>query len=531
MPNHLIKLLIVEDEEHLRNLIRMTVDWAAMGVQVIGEAATGLEALYMIDERRPDIVLTDIEMPFMDGLELGRQILQRYGSIHVVVLTAHDQFQYAQQALKIGITNYILKPIDPQKIEEAVRAVIQKIIARRARLSKMELSHLYVQNHKRFFRDRALEEMTHKGHSEGLDELLEMVDVDLPRQGKYSLALLSVENSEEPFPGAKKYLMLGNCRAFIEENYTAAPRLWVFWDGMDALTLLSPSPQADLAATCQQIIEDIESSMACRVFVGMGDQAQGIAQLPAVYAQARDAMRLAVLLGKSLYTSSGAAETPPPQRDEQAQDVLLYLRSGNSEQIPEIAGRLLDKYIARQGGDLNAAKLFAVHTLMNAQSELLAAKVPAGALMESIGAYQAKVIEAGSLEEIRHLMGLQMVSFSDIMRQQQQQHSSNIVDGVLRHLAEHYGDAGLSLAALADRFSVNSSYLSRVFKAGTGKPFSEYLIELRINAAAKALEQGDYKAHQLAQMVGIPDPGYFTKCFKKVLGHSFQAYKAQLQRS
>lgn len=531
MPVSHTKLLIVEDETNIRNLIRATVDWDGLGIKIVGEAATGLEAIDLIEEFRPDIVLTDIEMPYMDGLELSHRILQRYSGISVIILTAHDQFDYAQQALKIGVSNYILKPIDQKKIEETLRAAIGQIAQRRNRLSEMEMSHSYVQNHRRFFRDRSLEEMIHKGRSEGLEEFLNMVGVRFSQDALFSLALMTVSKGDASCPAADRYLWLSNCRSYIEEQYAPGKQLWVFWDRMEALVLLCADPALDFTLLCQQMMEDIEENMRCHVHVGLGAAAKTVDQLPMIYRGARDALRLAMLAGKTVLYTHAAFSMDGDQKslERNLRDLILYVKNGMGDKVTGVGRALLNQAASQRGGDLNAAKMFAMHVLTAAINESAEAGIPSRMLMTNIASVFEKFLGFSTMAEVAALLEEQLVSLSNIAAERQRDHSNHMVTGVLRYVEENYGNADLSLSYVADRFSINSSYLSRIFKADTGKPFSEYLIDLRVNIAKQMLQTNAYKAYQLAQFVGIPDPGYFTKCFRKVTGVSFQAYKAALK--
>ena len=121
MNRNLLKVLIVDDEQNTRNLLKLCIDWDSLGMDIIGDADSGIEALDIMQETKPDIVLTDIEMPYMDGLMLSKQIMSQFIDVYVVILTAHEQFSYAQQAITIGVSDFILKPIDPELITNTLK--------------------------------------------------------------------------------------------------------------------------------------------------------------------------------------------------------------------------------------------------------------------------------------------------------------------------------------------------------------------------------------------------------------------------
>jgi YesN/AraC family two-component response regulator len=118
------KVMLIDDERPIRNLLKTTVKWKDLGLEVAGEAASGIEAINTIDEIRPDIVFVDIRMPFMDGIEFSRLAIMRYPKIKILVLTAYDDFEYARKCIGIGICDYLLKPIRREEINETLKGLV-----------------------------------------------------------------------------------------------------------------------------------------------------------------------------------------------------------------------------------------------------------------------------------------------------------------------------------------------------------------------------------------------------------------------
>ena len=123
------RVMIIDDEKALRNLLKASVDWQEMGLEVVGEAASGIEAINIIDKLRPDIIFVDIRMPFMDGIEFSKIALKRYRQMKIIIRTAFDEFEYAKQCIGLGITDYLLKPIVRTDIREACQKAIRELDA------------------------------------------------------------------------------------------------------------------------------------------------------------------------------------------------------------------------------------------------------------------------------------------------------------------------------------------------------------------------------------------------------------------
>ena len=151
------RVMIIDDEKALRNLLKAAVDWQEMGLEVVGEAASGIEAINIIDKLHPDIIFVDIRMPFMDGIEFSKIALKRYRQMKIIILTAFDEFEYAKQCIGLGITDYLLKPIVRTDIREACQKAIRELDALPAAVpeqpvlqdvsSDMEHVKQYIDNH------------------------------------------------------------------------------------------------------------------------------------------------------------------------------------------------------------------------------------------------------------------------------------------------------------------------------------------------------------------------------------------------
>ncbi|OPJ59860.1 response regulator transcription factor [Clostridium oryzae] len=118
-----LKLLVIDDEQNTRNLIKMLLDWEAMGFSIIGEAASGQEGLYIAEDTKPDLIITDIRMPYMDGLEFCGLIKEHHPQIKIIILTAYEEFEYAKQALKKGASDFLLKPLKRSELKEAIEKI------------------------------------------------------------------------------------------------------------------------------------------------------------------------------------------------------------------------------------------------------------------------------------------------------------------------------------------------------------------------------------------------------------------------
>src|SRR6266508_4226217 len=179
-PRMTYKVFLVEDEIVTREGIRDTVDWAAAGYQFCGEAPDGEIALPLIHERRPETVITDIKMPFMDGLQLCRILRETLPATKIIILSGHDEFKYAQEAIQIGVTEYLLKPIVPQDLLAALRKVARQIDEERQTSAQLRALQAQMANHRSMLRERCLLDLV-AGNSSSADfiEQAQRLEIDL----------------------------------------------------------------------------------------------------------------------------------------------------------------------------------------------------------------------------------------------------------------------------------------------------------------------------------------------------------------
>ena len=202
------KVFLVEDEIVTREGIRDTVDWEAAGCQFCGEAPDGEIALPLIRERRPEIVITDIKMPFMDGLQLCHILRETLPETKIIILSGHDEFKYAQEAIQIGVTEYLLKPIVPQDLLAALRKVARQIDEERQTSAHLQALQAQMANHRSMLRERCLLDLV-AGNSSSAEfiEQAQSLEIDLLARWYQVLVIRAV-----PRAGAPDAPLYGECQ-------------------------------------------------------------------------------------------------------------------------------------------------------------------------------------------------------------------------------------------------------------------------------------------------------------------------------
>lgn len=527
--NKPLKVILVDDEQNIINLLKLCIKWDKLNMEVVGEANCGSEALDLIEELKPDIVLTDIQMPYMDGIELSKQILESYVDISVVILTAHEQFEYAQQSVSIGVSDFILKPIDPNLITGTLKHLQKKIYHNRKRLLDLETSFKYVQNNLRELKNKFLNDLVNANlNNLQIFKELEIAnillnDTDTPIQ----VSVVNIFFDSLKYTTIKKQIIIQNCIDYIIETFATDKNLYVFEDAYSNIVLLNNDPSIYLPEISDHITLYFQSNISTNVYCGIGNIVSQITDISTSYEQAKNSLKLCYILNENVVSSSAQINSHLDTNSNSLDDLDILIKLGLQKQAIETTSKLLYSTLPEEIHDLSNTKLLAI----DISSKIVKILTQNGISLTSlnfINLSYSNLINLQLYSDIEKYIIEVISKACHLMKKVNKHHSNDVVSQIIKHLETHYNDETISLSSLAKQFYINSSYLSRIFKNETQKPFSEYLVGLRIEKAIQYLEVADYKAYQLAQMTGIPDPIYFVKCFKKVTGIGFQEFKSQM---
>lgn len=266
-----LKVLLVDDEQNTRNLLRLCINWKELGMEVVADATCGIEALDIIEEMKPDIVLTDIEMPYMDGITLSKHIMTHYIDISVVIITAHEQFNYAQQAVSIGVSDFILKPIDADLITDTLKNLAEKITKKRQKLIQLEMSYQYIKDNALELRNKFLNKILNGNVSDM--SLLDHLDLTGTLSDKKSypvqLAIIKILFNVHQYTSDENHIIQNNCIQYIEEAFSFVSDFYAFIDTYGHIVLLCSEKNAYLPELSERITAYLKTNLSTSVYCGI----------------------------------------------------------------------------------------------------------------------------------------------------------------------------------------------------------------------------------------------------------------------
>lgn len=537
------KVFVADDEEIIRAGIRNCIEKKTDFYTICGEAPDGEMALPLIQELKPDILIADVCMPFMDGLDLAALVRRTMPWVHIVIVSGHDEFGYAQKAVSLGVDAYLLKPVDSVKLLEALDQIAEKI-------EEEKRSYLELEEHLKrdewetaILREYFLSQLV--VGALGLTEALELAE-------KHGISLLDKKYvvcqallpSDEMAQGLQRIRLVGE-HVFGERQDS----IW-FIHGADQLVFIIKG-EGDSAVreaayeAAQNLRHELKRYLNMDASVSVGSIVDRVGELPKSHQAAKSVFGSGLIFRGSKiigFDDVQLERISPRQPISFSVSLEEQLRHAEEKDLPQI----LDHYFKEVTDESVDSVLFRYYLLTNlivTASRLTKEKrdgdkgdeaggkaVHGGQLQRSFAESPRGVMAiAGSMEEAKSFaldILQEMIAFRHL--------SLGIPYGkeirqAKEYIDDHYDEQDLSLHTVAKQVGFSPSHFSAIFSQETGRTFIEYLTKRRIEAAKRQLTETSAKLHEIATAIGYSDSHYFSYVFKKHVGVSPKEYRSSGQ--
>jgi two-component system response regulator YesN len=530
MPEEVLKVLIVDDEFLVRDLLKKCVNWAEIGYEVAGEASCAQEALDLIEQVGPDVIFTDICMPYIDGIEFARLVFEKHPLMKIVILTGYEEFEYAKRSVKIGIADFLLKPINDDEIRKVALELKEKIQTERNSRNEYARLKQYLDQNLPFLREKLLNELIQTGSEEpDLQRRFDYYGIRI-RQDYFQGALIEVSHDEqEGLPGEEARLLLKmHCRELVSQYFREDEAVLVFLDNSQRTVVLNSDKELDLAVCLESVLAMLVNRMKCFVCIGIGNGYDAADQIRQSYREACNALDYKVIVGKNQVIGysdiDSSANGHVPAQNDLTDSLAFTVKSGMRGKALELLDRLLQEGSVGQKASIESIRAAAA----NVVSMLLNVITEAGiGIPDIFGPAQPfdRIFKIDTFPDMKEYLKGAVVTVIDAIDGMRSRKVNQTVKQIQEYIHQNLANGELSLSGTAKAFYMNVSYLSRVFKQETGQTFVEYLTKARLEKAVKLLRETDMKAYQIAWEVGFIDPHYFGICFKRFTGMSVNDYK------
>lgn len=528
---NLYRIILVDDEEEVRKGIIRKIDWETLGFQVVGDAENGQDALEKIEQLEPDVVMTDIRMPYMDGLTLTSWIRQKYPSVKVLIFSGFDDFEYAQQAIKLNVTEYILKPVNVEELIQILNRVRENLdqeIEQRRDVDRLRESYL---NSLPILRELFLNDMV-RGNmpAEDIRQKLEEYKIDILGAEKWLTAVINVENETAEETGLilhqEKELIPISVKSLLEDNLKDYCRFTAFNSAV-GITLIAAvdgeKKQTSLIDLLGDICKEIKRILQVTVTIGIGYFCMDLEQLPAAYQSAVDALGYQEIVGTGniIYINDmepvSRGKLQLETRDEA--DLIAAVKFGTREKI-EAAARSFASRMESARVHMRQQQVYQM-SIINCLIRLMQQQdLDLGAMFGTDEMYGKVIYGNMKPEEFASVITEVGCRMNEAMNRERDKTAKKVILEAKQYILDHYQDPELSVDVMCRQLHMSPAYFSTVFKRETGQTYIAYLTEVRLDKAVELLNTTDDKTYVIAQKVGYQEQNYFSYVFKKRFGIS-----------
>ncbi|MEA4893626.1 MAG: response regulator [Oscillospiraceae bacterium] len=528
----LIKVFITEDESIVREGLRDIIPWEKYGFEFVGDAPDGEMALPMIRKLKPNVLITDIKMPFMDGLSLSNIVSRELPDTKIIIISGYSDFEYARQAIELNVDQYLLKPITKAAMIKALELTRQKIEEEQ---EQKDFLIRYEQESKKYesFSRRAFFETLVEG-SLTVQQIYEQADklnLDLNADG-YNFVIFTVQAINETSYSEPAAVILDE----LLNYFLRYPDYILFRCNLLSYALLVKGDADNLEELTQRSIDIIqnrcrESETPLNWYVAVGSPTYRLSGLPRCYADTNHVLAYRHLMpSKHVFTAEilKAEREQGTAKNLDALDIVKvdpmvirnFIQTGTSEET----GAFVEEYISNLGG-VERSVLFR-HYL------IISARINAELVLQEMGCakeeYVRRIPQAEINMPVENLKDYLMSVFRTAVEMRDleaQRQNSDIIDSAIKYIDKNYADENISLNSVAQAINISANYLSALFSQKMGISFVEYLTQKRMLRARQLLRRSGKRSGEIAYEVGYKDPRYFSFVFKKTQGCTPRSYR------
>ena len=542
----MLKIFLAEDEVVVRETIKRMIPWEELGFELVGEAADGEMALPLLIRQQPDLLITDIKMPFMDGLTLARLAKKEIPGLKVVILSGYDDFNYAKQAIGIGVEDYLLKPITKN-------ALIERLSEIRSRYEHEKTQKEYYEKFQREM--QAYEKNSSRDFFEALvGGSMDMMEV-YKRAEKLGLdivaeaynVLIFTMNCDEDFSGQRDEYSSWEAESLelLENFFAGHSSAMLFRSNIFSYGVLLKGQRETIEENTRACVDEIRKILSRQDgrrewFLAVGQSVDRLSQIQKSYHTASRAFSQRYLYDENIlyYDEMETMEHPGGQAEIEDNAYLqkvdvnalnpAILQKFLSNGLQEETENFVKDYFYAIGQEPMESLVFRNYVILNVRFSVISFIKGLGCdtnEMESADTEEV-LAESGKNMESAIAYAKKMISQAIEIRDQNSGNKNrSILKTAVDFIDSHYMDEEISLNTVANVANVSSNHFSALFSQNMGQTFIEYLTTLRMNKAKELLRCTGMRSSEIAGEIGYKDAHYFSYLFKKTQGMTPSDYR------
>lgn len=541
------KVFLVEDEYTIREGIKRAIHWEEEGFELVGEAGDGEMAYPRIRETEPDILITDIRMPFMDGLQLATLVKKDLPNIRILILSGYDDFQYAHEAIRIGVAGYLLKPLSVETLLEKLHEIEGSINEEKAKQRTVDYYRKELEDVKALEGQQFLRDVIDGKYSmvEAIEQGREY-DMDLAG-GCYSVMLMQIRSSGRSSDAVGAYS--GSREEIYERIHAGVAEMGYLYEYLqsgETMCFLRRGETAEqLAALQEEGVANFRAYMEQYPnliwFLAYGEPVERIRDVKHSYETASRKFAMRYMYDVShVFLYSDPQEIEVTNQRESNIDyrnlditkmsqryITNFLQNGS---IAETEDFVRD-YFASMGKEAVSSYILRQYVVMGTifcmLSFLETLGVPEDEIYANLGDMQESLRHIERADDTQDYIKDLLIKTLTVRNRISDSRYTALIKEAVDYMRENYSSEEISLQSVASAVNVSASHFSTVFKQETGQNFVEFLTDIRMDKARELLTCTSMRTSDVGYAVGYKDPHYFSYIFKKVQGVSPREYRAQ----
>ena len=524
----LYRVMLVDDEEDVRQAIARKIDWEEIGFEVVASAENGQEALELQARVHPDVVMTDIKMPFMDGLTLTRKLKENRKNTKVIIFSGFDEFEYAKEAIKLEAEEYLLKPLNASELKNVFLRIRENLVREIDQRRNESRLNAYYQESLPIMREQFLIGLLEgKIPDEKIDETLASYEMEM-KANYYAVAVGTVEQNEG---SAENRLLNISLKQIMEENLGGMGyRTIVYLDKVIVIALFEDEDRFTyFIYLMDQVCKIARRVLDANTTIGIGTPCIKRSNLHRSYKEAKNALDYRVLVdsNQAIYIKDVEPKTEEGDRISQlgVQDILREVKLGTKEDL-EGSIHVFLKNLKQSKVSLPQYQIFLMELIAEIYKLGRSYEIDMNQIFPPQDNIYQNLYQLDSPEALGSWMRDICMKVRHVIRRERADSTKSIIERAKHYVQENYGDSNLSVEGICKELNVSPAYFSTLFKKETGMTFVAYVTAVRMERAVELLNTTEDKTYMIAEKVGYTEPNYFSYVFKKTYGIAPSRYRA-----
>ena len=535
------KVLIIDDESIIRKGIKNIINWKQLDCEVCADASDGIEGIDLIKKYLPEIIITDIRMPGLDGLNMIKQVRGIVPYSKIIILTGYRDFDYVQEAIKCGAFDFLLKPSKIEELTAVLSRAVNEINDQKIRHMEIDRFKLLFEQSIPILREKLLYDIIY-GLNTNEAEIVEKTKLFNINIRNFVLVVMENDYDEKSTSSQydKHLYQFGIVNSF-EEIFAERYEVMSIMLNSSRVGFIIQKPDrsaldiVEVSEKCGYLQEVINNGFGFTVTIAVSSSGESPMELPEKLKECLGSLEYKSYMGNNSIIQYSDLNSffryeDYSTLDKYQKQLLESIKSGN-EGLVKVTTQNISRYVTTNKININYMKNFYYTTLSsinNIRISVSAIEVDKKHEEGKDIASLLKLIEKSeSAEELNSLLEEVAIKIAEKVNNYNNKSIKLILRKAIDYIHDHYNEQ-VTLNEVAENIYVSTFYISRMFKKELGKSFVDYLNDVRIEKSKELLKDVRYKTYEVAEIVGISDPHYFSKLFKKYSGMTPSEYRETL---